>query len=180
MFIFYIILSFLLGFSFFSIVIWTLRNGISPMPSSSKARNAILQLIQENFNKDTEGDILELGAGFLTLAMAINKQLPGNKIVAYEISTVPYFFSKLLSYFFCNDNLTVLKQDFFLSDFTNASLIVCYLYPGSMAKLNAKFENELKSGAMIVSNTFAIPGLQPFKTLIIDDLYHTKIYLYKI
>lgn len=179
MIIFYIILSFLLVFSFFSIVVWTLRNGISPMPTGRKAKKAILQLIHENFNTKAQGNILELGSGFLTLALPINKQFPEKKIIAFETSTIPYLFSKLLGYFCCNDNLMILKKNFFISDFTNASLIVCYLYPGAMAKLKEKFEKELKSGTFIISNTFAIPGWKPIKTLTINDLYHTKIYLYK-
>ncbi len=178
--IFFYIILILFVFSFFSIVIWTLSNGISPMPTGKKAEKAIIQLILENFNTNAQGNILELGSGFLTLARPINKLIPEKKILAYETSTVPYLFSKLMKCFCCNDNLTVLKQDFFTSDFTNACLIVCYLYPGAMAKLKEKFKNELKSGAMIVSNTFAIPGWTPLKTIIIDDLYHTKIYLYKV
>ena len=97
---FYIPLAALLFFSFFSIVIWTLRNGISPMPSSPKAKAAIFQLIEEYVPKEMEGDIVELGSGFLTLALPIAKKFPHIKIIAYETSTLPYLISKIISFFF--------------------------------------------------------------------------------
>lgn len=71
------------------------------------------------------------------------------------------------------------RQDFFSVRLDDASMIVCYLYPGAMRKLQSKLASELKPGTWIVSNTFAIPGWTPESVIDIGDIYHTKIYLYR-
>lgn len=161
-------------FAFFSIVITTLYYGISPMPSSRKAKQAILQLIQEI---PKAGEIVDLGSGFLTLALPIAKRFPKRQVIAYEISLIPYLFSKVFQLFV--NNLIVIKKDFFNIDLSHSDVIVCYLYPAAMEKLKMKFEKELKNETYVISNTFAIPGWNPILTTTLDDLYQTKIYLYK-
>jgi hypothetical protein len=47
-----------------------------------------------------------------------------------------------------------------------------------MERLRPKFERELKSGSLVVSHTFAVPGWVPESVWQVDDLYRTKIYLY--
>lgn len=176
----YATFAIILSLAVISVVYWTYRTGISPMPSTPKAKAAILKLIKENVPAKLDGDILELGSGFLTLALPVAKLFPKNNVIAYEKSTIPYLISTLIKYISGSSNLTLLNQDFFKADFNNASLIICYLYPSAMEKLNSKFKQELKASTFIISNTFAIPNRTPYKTIILKDLYHTKIYLYKI
>ncbi len=179
-----IIINLLLGVlligAFFSILFWTFKNGISPSPTSPKQKKAIMDLIQSEIPKNLKKDILELGSGFLTLAIPVAKLFPDTKVIAYETSLVPYLISKIYIYFFKLPNINLIRKDFFRSDLKNAGLIICYLYPKAMDNLKIKFENELVKGTFIVSNTFAVPDLKPIKTFIVNDLYQTKIYLYKI
>ena len=68
-------------------VVWsTLRFHISPMPSSPRARRAILSWIPA----DTTGEIFELGAGWGSLAIPIARQCAHAHVVACEGSPVPY------------------------------------------------------------------------------------------
>jgi len=150
------------------------------MPSSPKAKACIVKLIQEHLPYEFKGNILELGSGFLTLGLPLAKQFPKSEVIAYETSTIPYLVSIAIKFFYPGTNLTILNQDFFTSDFSPSSLVICYLYPAAMKKLSTKFSQELNPGSYIISNTFAIPGLTPYKTVTINDLYLTKIYLYKI
>ena len=62
---------------------------------------------------------------------------------------------------------------------TSASVVICYLYPGAMRRLKGKFEKELSKGAIVVSNTFAIPGWRPMRVIEADDLYRTPLYVYR-
>lgn len=149
------------------------------MPTAFKPRKAILDLIKDPIFENLQGDISELGSGFLTLALPIAKKFPENTVLAYETSTVPYWYSKLLVSFLKQNNLKILKHDFFQSNLSESALIVCYLYPAAMEKLKIKFETELKKGTLVISNTFAIPGWKPIITVTVNDLYQTKIYLYK-
>ncbi|MGA8165296.1 MAG: SAM-dependent methyltransferase [Waddliaceae bacterium] len=159
-----------------SIVIWSFKNGISPMPSTRLAQRAMLQLIPGTLS----GKVYELGSGWGTLAFLLAKRLPHCQVISYENSPVPYFFSKLRHFFVPLSNLSLNRKDFFRESLEDASLIICYLYPGAMKTLRTKFEKELKAKTRIISNTFAIPGWTPEQVQVLPDLYKSKIYLYKV
>ena len=171
-----LVLTFILLAIALSIVFWSIRNGITPMPSTPKAKKNILELLSQNLN----GNILELGSGWGTLAFSIAKKLPQCQVTAYENSPVPFLFSKLRLFIQPRKNLSIQFQNFFHADLSHAQCIVCYLYPGAMQKLNTKFKKELKPGTWILSNTFALTGRSPIQSKTINDLYNTKIYLYQI
>lgn len=156
------------------VVAWTVKNGISPMPSSTKASKVIASLLP-----DVEGPVYELGSGWGHLLLPLCKKYPHQPVVGIESSPIPYLFSKVLFIFLKRPNLSLIRQDFFTRPLNDASLVVCYLYPGAMKQLRDKFQRELKPGTLIISNTFAVPGWKPEKTVTLDDMYCTKIYLYK-
>lgn len=148
-----------------------MRNGISPMPSSLKARQTIL-----NHLPQTEGVIYELGSGWGTLALPVAAHYNQQQVIGFETSPVPL----LISQIFCRrPNLTYKRKNFFNENLNDASLIICYLYPGAMRELKQKFQDELKPGTSIITNTFAIPGWEPKEVWEVNDLYKTKIYRYE-
>lgn len=156
-------------------IIYTFLYGISPMPSSGIARKAILKVIPEN----QKGNIYELGSGWGTLALPIAKQCPKAMVKGFEISPIPWIVSKILQLFCGYPNLNFYRKDFFHVSLDDASIVVCYLYPEAMKQLKNKLEKELKPGSVVISNTFAIPGWTPEHVHTLDDLYHTKIYVYR-
>jgi hypothetical protein len=159
-----------------SIVYWSWRNGISPMPTMSKAKKTLFAALPEHLN----GQIYELGSGWGSLAFPLAKKFPQCQICGLESSPIPYYFSKIRLWIQPRKNLELKKMDFFSVDLRDASLVICYLYPGAMRNLKMKFEEELRPGTFIVSNTFGIPGWDPLTIHEISDLYHTKIYVYQM
>jgi cyclopropane fatty-acyl-phospholipid synthase-like methyltransferase len=159
------------------IVIWTVRAGISPMPTLPKVKKSLLA----NLPDDIVGTVFELGSGWGTLAGPLAKRYPDCRVMAYEISPVPYFVARLVSKLINHDtNLSYHCQDFFQANLTDAALIICYLYPAAMERLKDKFEKELKKGTLVVTHSFAIPGWRAKRTIEVDDLYKTKIYFYVV
>ena len=49
-----------------------------------------------------------------------------------------------------------------------------------MTELKPKLEAELRPGALVLSNTFAVPGWQPVATRTADDMYRSAVYLYRL
>ncbi len=165
----------LIFFILWSIVYWSIRNGISPMPTSLKVKKGLFELLPEK----VEGDVYELGSGWGTLVFPLAVRYPETHVIGYETSLIPYWISYGFLLAFPKRNLALKRQDFFQVDLKGAHLIVCFLYPGAMEKLKEKFEKELQPGTLIVSNTFAIPGWKPIQIQEVKDLYRTKIYLYR-
>jgi len=158
-----------------SLVIHSLRNGISPMPTAPKVKRILIEiLVQQNIR----GNIFELGSGWGSLAYSLAKAFPNSRVQAYENSPIPYYFSQCFTRFFPLKNLSLKRINFFNVSFTEADIIVCYLYPGGMRKLKSKFEQELRNGSLVISNTFAVPGWTPSQLITVDDIYRSRVYVY--
>ena len=168
-----------------SIVWYTLLLGISPMPSSSKAQAAMLQLItlantQVDSNQDSKkGAIIELGSGWGNLLIAIAKQYPQRNIVGYELSLLPWLTSLLVIKILGLNNITLHRKDFLKADLSQASLMLCYLYPGAMLKIKDKLKKEPGQLEYFISHNFSLPSQQPINTVQLDDLYKSPVYLYQ-
>ncbi len=158
-----------------SIVIYSLRNGIPPMPTSRKVKQQLFDLLRQ---EKIQGNIFELGAGWGTLAFPLAKHYHDCKVFAYENSFIPYMFCRLLNLFLGYNNLTLYRKNFYDISLADADMVICYIYTVGMEKLKAKFECELKERALVISHTFAVPYWKPANQVEVNDLYRTKIYLY--
>ncbi len=166
----------LLLFFLLNILWYSWRYGITPTPTSSKVRRAILKALPLT----VDGKIVELGSGWGHLALALAKRYPQHPIDAYEISPIPFLISWLLIRLKKLSWVHLYRKDFFQVPLANSALIVCYLYPGAMYKLKEKFEGELKPGTLVLTHTFAIHGWTPIHRSYADDLYHTPIFIYRM
>lgn len=117
--------------------------------------------------------ILELGSGWGTLAFAAAKVCPGAKIVGYEISPVPLAYSRIKARLCGYKNVKFLNADLFKEDFSQADIILTYLTMPHMEKLKVKFEAELRAGAIVICNTFPVPGWTPAKEETIQNFVYT-------
>lgn len=140
------------------------------MPTLPAAKKAVFALLPEK----VEGDIYELGAGWGNLAFSLAKRYPQNQIVAYELSPVPYLVCVLRKKLGGTKNLILKREDFLKADLSQAKWAVVYLYPGAMLKLSQK----LTAGTGVVSNTFFLPGRKASRTIKLNDLFMTTIFLY--
>jgi hypothetical protein len=172
--IFLTILSFILWICL-SIVYWSIRNGISPMPTSGKVERKILEALPP----ETRGTIIDLGSGWGSMAIQFAKQHPNCQVIGCETSPIPYLFSKLWLKTSGLQNLRFYRKDFFTVPLNDISLIYCYLYPAAMKALTEKFERETLPGTVVVTNTFAIHNWTAIDVVDVQDLYNTKIYIYK-
>ena len=152
-------------FSIATIAWTTFRVGISPMPSSAKARKEMLRET-ENSGK---GPIIDLGSGWGTLAIPLARKYPERKIIGYEVSLAPWVVSLLLKHALNLENLSLYRQDFLKADLA-----------GGMAALQKKLQQEASGEMRIISNTFALPDFPPAKVTPLGDLYKTPIYLYQL
>jgi hypothetical protein len=158
-----------------SIVWTTLRVGISPMPSSSKATRAILDLIPGNAGER----ITELGSGWGKLALAVTSHRPEAQVVAYELSLLPWMWSSGVARLMGRRGIEFVRRDFFDADLRDTDVVLCYLFPGAMERLAERLTH-LKAGSVIISNTFRLPGWQPDEVVELDDLYRTRVYRYVV
>lgn len=77
-------------------------------------------------------------------------------------------------------NLELHRGDFLQISYHGAGLVVCYLFPRGMQQLRARFEDELPAGAVVISNTFPVPGWRAVRTLWPESDPHYPIHVYRV
>jgi len=174
-----IVLLVLVVFAVFSIIVRTLRNGVAPMPSSVRVRATMTSVLRE-LSMPPHGTVVELGSGWGSLSLALSRALPVMKVIGYENSPVPFWFSVIIRRLFRVDNLRLVRTDLYAVSLREAHLVVCYLSPDAMVRLQPKFDAELPPSAVVVSSTFALPSWKATQVIVADDMYRTRIYLYSV
>jgi predicted RNA methylase len=160
-----------------STIVWsTLIVGISPMPSTKNARKAMIELSE----KTGPGTIYELGSGWGNILIPLAKQYPERQIIGYELSILPWLTTRLLIKVMGLNNVHVYRKNFLNENLTAASVIMCYLVPEVMSKVEKKLNVEGGKIQYLISNNFALPSYDPIATIELNDLYRSPIYLYKI
>ena len=158
-----------------SLIFSTIKLGISPMPSSKKATKAMLILIEETGT----GPIIDLGSGWGNFVITLAKNKPQRQVIGYELSFLPWLTSILLKKLLGLKNLTLHRQNFYSVNLPEASVLVCYLYPEAMCKIQQNLL--LKPNVdFLISNNFALPSQQADKIIPLDDFYKSPVLLYKI
>jgi SAM-dependent methyltransferase len=75
------------------------------------------------------------------------------------------------------NKVTFLEADVMDVDLTDATVVLCYLYPTASTALKPKFESELKPGTRIVMESFPVHGWKPVRT---KEFGYKTFYLYRM
>jgi hypothetical protein len=159
------------------VVLYTLRLGTPPWPSSSRARRVLLEAVPPESAID--GEILELGCGWGGLALALAARYPDRRVLGVELSPVPWAVARLRVLAGRVGNLEIRPADLHRVDLSGAGLIVCYLHREAMGRLADRARAEARPGTWIVSNTFGLGDGRPVARLSVGDLYRTEILVYR-
>ncbi len=139
---------------------------VPPLPSSSRAIRFLLDIIKERGN--TPKVFVDLGSGFATVLIEVKKNFPQMEVIGYENWPTQFLLAKLML-FLSGTKAKVIYKDLFKADLKNADIVFCYLFPNFMEKIEAKFEKELKPGALAISSTFQLPNWKPIRTIITNE-----------
>jgi len=159
-----------------SLIYHTVKLGISPMPSSNTAYQAMLALV----NDTGTGTVIDLGSGWGNFVVRLAKSQPQRQVIGYELSFMPWIVSVGLKKLLRLQNLHLYRKDFFSENLAKASVLVCYLHPEAMTKVAEKLSQEQPQIDFLISNNFALPTAKASKKITLDDFYKSPIYLYKM
>lgn len=149
--------------------------GISPVSSTGKSRRAIIKAIPA----DITGTVYELGAGWGALAFPLARRFRRARVIAIELSPVPYLFMRLFKLVTGPANLEIRRCNFMKVSLADAGVVVCYLHPQAMVRLGPKLAAELDRQATVICNTFELPDRQPTIIQKLEDLMCPEIFIYR-
>lgn len=145
-------------------------------PYVSTTKRAVEKILKNSGIR--KGDIVyDIGAGDGRLINSAEK-LYGAKATGFEINPFIYFLARFKQIFFGWKGKMVLGN-LFNQNLSNADFIICYMNPTLLKKFQKKFVKKLKKGTKIISYTFQVGTLKPFK-LIPKDNKTSNLWIYKI
>ncbi len=159
-----------------SIFLPTLWTRASPLPTSGAVRGILLAMLPLT----VDGPVYDLGSGWGGLARALARRYPRSPVIGFEVSPLPWAWSRLGHALGGPDNLTFRYGNYHKTGLGGAALVVCYLPGPAMEKLRPKLEAELKPGALVASNTFQLRGWDPVEVRTAPDAHASQVYLYRV
>lgn len=192
-----------------SLIFYSIKTGISPMPSSHRAAETVIAETEREAERILAGRpphhrngfrtggilIVEAGSGWGGLALALARRLPACRVAGYELSPLPFLLSRLRARVLGLTNIEFSRADFRKADIPAADIVVCYLYPEGMREIaqltrpgRSRTGEPLLSAAppdgdsrhpVIISNTFSLPGQRPDRSIQSGDASLAIVYVYR-
>lgn len=134
---------------------WTRIVGGPWVPSSMQ----VVQRMMEMAEVSPEDVVYDLGCGdgrmVLTAAMRYHA-----RAVGIEIDPLRYLWCQfLITILFQRKRIRIVFGNLFTKDLSEADVVLCYLMPDTLVKLEKKLKKELRTGTRVVSNRFTFPTL---------------------
>lgn len=143
--------------------------------SSKHVPNALESLLPKN--KDFS--FVDLGSGCGGLLKNLATMHKKGHFYGIESAPVPFLISKLRNMFSVS-GCKIVWGDFWQHDFSKYDVVYAYLSPVPMESLWQKVQREMRPGSLLISNTFIIPGIAPYKSIPLNDFSNSTLYLWKI
>lgn len=122
--------------------------------------------------------VLDVGSGTGRFVKQLAQLRPNWTIKGIESAPGPY----LISRWFCREqnHVSLLRQNFWAHDLSPYDIVYAFLSPRPMPELWQKACREMRPGCLLISNSFAIPGVQEEDSLAVDDNRGTCLFFYRI
>lgn len=175
---------FLAAFVLLLLVFWRTDKSRVPLFLSNRATaDALLRLLPPTGEGVVLGrpgadfKVLDLGCGDGGLLSRLAKARPDCGFTGIEHAPLPWLAARLRSIGL--PNLTIRHGDFWQEPLRDYGLIYAFLSPAPMPRLWTKARAELEKGAVLVSNSFAVPDVTADTTVTVADRRATRLYLYR-
>lgn len=165
---------FLLGFLLLLVVYWGVFRTQVPLYLSSRAAwRALAALLPAK----PDMRLIDLGSGLGGLLGFLGRTRPEGHYVGIEAAPLPFLLGWLRAR---GKNCAMLYGSFWRHDLAEYDVVYAYLSPVPMTDLWNKAKAEMRPGSLLVSNTFAVPGITPTETVQVDDFHASTLYIYRL
>ena len=147
-----------------------------PLYFSGDAQIDALSVLIESMPKRLAPVLVDLGAGIGSAVAPLAQRFPEWQIKAYEIAPMTYAIGRFRCLKFANTHWH--WQRFESADLSNADVVYAFLSPEPMPALWEKARQEMRSGALLVSNSFEVPSVTPTAVLLAGSIH--PLYVYQI
>jgi hypothetical protein len=164
----------LAGFVLLALVFW--RTDTSRVPlymSNSMTVEALSGLLPHQSIK-----FIDLGCGDGRLLRQLARLRPDCLFVGYEHAPLTWAWARLFG--FGLKNLDIRYGSFWAHSLASYDVIYAFLSPAPMPKLWIKALEEMPPRALLISNSFPVPGVRARQTHAVSDKRRTILYCYAV
>ncbi len=155
------------------LVFW--RTDLSRVPlylSNEKTATAVAALLPAG-----PCQAIDLGCGNGALLRTLARLRPDCRLVGIEHAPLPWLWARVVCLGLANCQIRY--GDFWRQSLHDFALVYAFLSPTTMPRLWAKATTEMVAGALLVSNSFAVPGIPAEGTLQVADRRATRLFCYR-
>lgn len=122
--------------------------------------------------------VVDLGCGDGGLLRQLARVRPDCEFVGIEHAPLPWLWARLRT--MNARNLYIRYGDFWAQHLGLFDVVYAFLSPAPMAQLWQKAVEEMHPDALLVSNSFAVPDVEPDSTEAVEDRRQTRLYVYRL
>ena len=168
---------FLVAFIFMLAVYWSTFRTQVPLYLSS---NKVWQALETKLPTDHPFTFIDLGSGIGGVLTHLSQTHPHGHYHGVEAAPLPFLWSWLRIKFGRHIQCSVTWGSLWDCDLSRYDVVFAYLSPVPMDELWRKAKQEMRTGSVFISNTFAVHDQPPHETVTVDDLHHSTLYLWRM
>jgi hypothetical protein len=150
----------------------TARDRVPLYLTNRATTEALLSLMRQRGAKR----FIDLGSGLGGVVRALDGE--GRHAQGVETAPMVWLLSSILSKL--QRRGRIVRQDIWTADIAGEDVVYAFLSPEPMPALFEKAKREMKPGSLLVSNSFAVPGVEPAEIWELSDGRKTRLYLYEM
>ena len=156
---------YLVAFFFVLLLNWnSFRHGVPLYLTSTSATRRLAELLH---GRPAEFNFIDLGCGLAGSLCQLAHAFPRAQFTGVETAPLTFVFAWLRC--LPRRNCRIRYRSLWTTPLAAYDVVYCFLSPLPMPALWQKAQAELKPGALLVSNTFGIPGVEPDQTIELGD-----------
>lgn len=121
---------------------------------------------------------MDIGSGMGGVLTHLAKARPDGQYFGIENAPLPYWLSRARITLGNYSNCHVQWASLWDGDLAQYDVVFAYLSPLPMAQLWQKVQQEMRTGTLFVSNSFAVPHHPPQYSITLDDMQHSTLHIW--
>lgn len=167
---------FLIGFISLALIFGrTYRTQVPLFLSSQQTIRALAELLPQN----QPFRMVDLGSGCGGVICKLAKALPNGRYDGVETAILPCWISKLRAWLL-HPPCQFCWKSIWQHDLGAYDVVYAYLSPVPMPALWQKATQEMRPGSLLISNTFAVPGVTPDHRIALNDFSGSVLYVWRM
>lgn len=163
---------FLAAFILLLLIFWRTDQSRVPLYLTNRATaEALLKLLPA-----TASRFIDLGCGDGGLLCRLARARPDCLFMGIEHAPLTWLLARLRAA--GRANLTIRLGSFWQEPLGHYDVVYAFLSPTPMPELWSKARAEMRPDALLVSNSFTVPGVTPESILTVADRRNTRLFLY--